>query len=329
MRPGNVKGRLRVVRSTRSAIPAPASIHLRRAQVFLLLVAVATTLATTPLGIVLLAGGGSYVVAIVCGVLVLAFCASSVVGYVLVSMSLRRSATLVASQNEFLSAVSHELRTPMTSMRMFLEALLDDRLTDRAERDKCLAALRNEVLRLDDLVGRLIELSRVQSDPRGAKWTPIEVDSIVDAAMQAFAAIRLDAPADVGAEVEPGLMVVGDRAALIQVFVNLLSNAWKHGGESPRIRFVVKAAPKGRVVFEVSDNGPGIPEEDRKRVFGMFERGAAAIRAGVAGSGLGLAIVQTIVARHGGRIELTGGETGGCCFRVVLRRQSAREASRS
>lgn len=312
--------------NARVKVRAPASIHLRRAQVILLLVAVCTTLATTPLGIVLLAGGGSYVVAVVCGVLVLAFCASSVVGFVLVSMSLRRSASIVDSQNEFLSAVSHELRTPMTSMRMFLEALLDDRLTDRAQRDRCLASLRNEVLRLDELVGRLLELSRVESRRPGSQRVPVELDGVVAEAMAAFAAIRLDAPADVQVEVEPGLLVLGDRSALVQVCVNLLSNAWKYGGEPRRIRLSVTAS-KAQVVIAVCDNGPGIAAADRRRVFGMFERGAAAIRTGSAGSGLGLAIVEAIVSRHRGQVELVDGPEGGCCFRVLLPRLRPRAAN--
>ncbi|MBM4063716.1 MAG: hypothetical protein FJ265_21850, partial [Planctomycetes bacterium] len=181
-------------------IQAPANIYLRRAQVILLLAAVATTIVTTPVGIILLASSGSHVVAVVSGVLVLAFCASSVVGYVLGSMFLRRSASIVDTQNQFLSAVSHELRTPMTSMRMFLDALLDDRLTDHAERDRCLGSLRTEMMRLDDLVGRLIELSRVDSGRQAFEQLPVGGEEIVDAAMHAFAAIRLDTPADVGVE---------------------------------------------------------------------------------------------------------------------------------
>ncbi len=301
-------------------IRAPANIYLRRAQVVLLLVAVVTTIVTTPLGIVLMASGGSHVVAVVSGVLVLAFCASSVVCYVLGSMFLRRGASLVDTQNQFLSAVSHELRTPMTSMRMFLEALLDDRLTDRTERRECLVALRSEMMRLDGLVGRLIDLSRVESGRQPFANQSVEASAIVDDTMRAFAAIRLDAPADVTVDVEPDLRVRGDRSALVQVFVNLLANAWKYGGSPPRIRFRVEAAGERRVAFEVSDNGTGIVESERRRVFGMFERGVSALRRGASGSGVGLAVVNAIVRRHRGRVELDSAPEGGCRFRVLLRR---------
>jgi len=251
---------------------------------------------------------------------VLAFCASAIIGYVLGSLFLRRSAALVDSQNQFLSSVSHELRTPMTSMRMFIEALLDDRLTGRAEREKCLTALQGEMLRLDELVGRLIDLSRIESNRQPYERVPVDVREIVEGSMTALDAIRLNESADIDIDVEPGLRVLGDRAALTQVCVNLLSNAWKHAGDDKRVRFVVRAEGKREVLFSVSDNGPGISVSDRRRIFDMFERGRDAVERGTPGSGIGLAIVQAIVDKHGGRIELDSGPDGGACFRVFLRR---------
>lgn len=303
---------------------APANIYLHRAQVILLLAAIVPTILTTPIGIILLVSGGSNAVAVVAGVLVLAFCASSIVGYVLGSMFLHRSATLVDTQNQFLSSVSHELRTPMTSLRMFIEALLDDRLTDREERKKCLTALQHEMLRLDDLVGRLIDLSRIESGRDLNQRVPVDVQEVVDGAMAAFDAIRLHAPGRVTVEVSPGLEVLGDRSALTQVFVNLLSNAWKHSGSDKEIRFVVEAAGDREVAFAVHDNGPGVPAEDRQRIFEMFERGTSALAAGTRGSGVGLAIVKAIVDRHRGRIELHSAPGGGAVFRVLLRRPRRR-----
>jgi two-component system phosphate regulon sensor histidine kinase PhoR len=310
-------------------VRAPANIYLHRAQVILLLVAIVPTILTTPVGIILLASGGSHAVAVVAGVLVLAFCASSIVGYVLGSIFLRRSVSLVDTQNQFLSSVSHELRTPMTSMRMFIEALLDDRLTDAAERNRCLTALQNEIVRLDELVGRLIDLSRVESGRRPYELEPLAVEEIVDAATAAFDAIRLHAPVDLTTDVEAGLQVRGDRAALTQVLVNLLSNAWKHGEEPKQIRIGVRAAGEREVLLSVTDNGPGIPAEDRQRMFEMFERGKTTLRKGTSGSGLGLAIVNAIVERHRGRIELEPAPGGGCSFKVFLRRLPGHVAQES
>lgn len=305
-------------------VHAPANIYLRRAQVIVLLAAIVPTVLTTPIGIVLLASGGSNAVTVVAGVLVLAFCASSIAGYVLGSIFLRRSASLVDRQNEFLSAVSHELRTPMTSMRMFIEALLDDRLTDTEERRRCLTTLQTEMLRLDELVGRLIDLSRLESGRQDHRPVPIQVQGIVDSALAAFEALRLNEPGEVTVQVEPDLQVLGDRATLTQAFVNLLSNAWKHTDGDKHISLSVTGFGDRYVRFVVDDNGPGIPPDDRHVIFEMFERGKAAVDRGTRGSGVGLAIVRAIVKRHNGRIELGQSPQGGSSFRVLLPRPGRR-----
>ena len=96
---------------------APVDVHLRRAQVILLMAALFSTFLTTPVGVVLLVSRGSENVSLVAGILVLAFCASGLCGFVLGAIFLRRSASLLRLQSDFLSSVSHELRTPMTSIR--------------------------------------------------------------------------------------------------------------------------------------------------------------------------------------------------------------------
>lgn len=287
----------------------------------MLLAAIIPTILTTPVGVILLVSGGSSSVALVAGVLVLAFCASSLSGYVLGSIFLRRSATLVKVQNEFLSSVSHELRTPMTSMRMFVEALQDNRLKDPEKREECLSILQNEMLRLDSLLGRLIDLSRIESGMQAFAREAVGVTEIADAAMGAFAAISINAAADVKLDIDADLQVIGDRSALIQVCVNLLSNAWKYGGESQSIDFKIAKAGNNEVLFAVTDRGPGIPAGEQARIFDMFERGDSAVKNGRGGSGIGLAIVKAIVKRHRGRVELETPTEGGSRFSVFLPRQ--------
>src|SRR5690606_18177302 len=101
-------------------------------------------------------------------------------------------------------------------------------------------------------------------------------------------------------EVESGLSVVGDRAALTLALTNLLSNAWKYTGPDKRIRMTARACSERHAEIAVSDNGPGIPLKEQKRVFEKFVRGSAADGGGISGSGLGLSIVQAIVHAHHG-----------------------------
>src|SRR5688500_20165879 len=97
------------------------------------------------------------------GILVLAFCTSSLTGYILGSILVSRGASLAKVQNDFLSSVSHELLTPITSVRMFSETLRDERVTDPSERARCLEIIDREMARLDILVGKLIALSRLEA----------------------------------------------------------------------------------------------------------------------------------------------------------------------
>ena len=118
---------------------------------------------------------------------------------------------------------------------MIVEALLDERLSDPAERRRCLTTLHREIGRLDRLVGRLIELLRIEGSREPFERGPIAVDSILRDSLAAFELMRLEADTRVKTDLEPGLEVLGDRAALTQVFVNLMSNAWQHGGADTRI----------------------------------------------------------------------------------------------
>jgi two-component system, OmpR family, phosphate regulon sensor histidine kinase PhoR len=301
-------------------IRAPANVQLVRAQVVLILGALIPTILTTPIGIILLVSGEPGWIEIIAGVLVLAFATSSVTGFILGGIFLRRGSALVSVQHDFLSSVSHELRTPMTSMRMFVEALLNDRLTDPTERARCLRALGQEVDRLDGLVGKLIQLSRIESDRDPYERVTIRVEDVFVDARAAFETIQTLDKTILTADVEDELLVVGDRSALVQVLVNLLSNAWKYSGANKEIHCTAKATSDKEIEIVVQDNGPGIPGHEQKNVFDKFWRGQDAVESGTQGSGLGLAIVHGIVKVHRGRIELHSPSGGGTAFHVHLPR---------
>src|SRR5262245_18129815 len=127
-----------------------------------MLAALLPTVAMTAVGIVLLAADPGSTRSIVAGVLVLTFCTSGITGYILGSIFLGKGASLVRVQNDFVSAVSHELRTPVTSIRLLLESLRDNRLND-SDREQVLTLLARETTRLEQLVGRVLELSRLES----------------------------------------------------------------------------------------------------------------------------------------------------------------------
>jgi len=228
-----------------------------------MLVALLPTVLMIAVGIVLLAMERS-TTALISGVLVLALCTSGITGYILGSVYVGKGASLVRVQNDFVSSVSHELRTPLTSIHLLIESLRDGRL-EEVERTQVLSLLGRETARLEVLVGRVLELSRLQSNYVYAR-DRIDVDALVEEALAAFEAVTLTRPTPIARSIEPGLVVLGDRSTLVRALVNLLTNAWKYTGEDKQIRIVARTTPRW-VELIVQDNGVGIPLDEQRAIF--------------------------------------------------------------
>lgn len=309
------------MRISRALFRAPASVMIARAQVTFLAAILVPTVASIVLAIVMLAigsGGANLIV----GVLLLAFCTTTLTGYILGANYLSRGASLALVQNDFVSSVSHELRTPLTSIRMFIETLQSDRLTEPQERSACLELLAQEVDRLQGLVNRVIELSRWESGRATVDNETLDPADLAREAVEAVRAATLSRPADIRTELQEGLVVEGERASLVLALTNLLTNAWKYGTAEPTDRIVVKVeGTEKEVVLSVTDHGPGIPWSEQRAIFEQFERGRAALDARASGSGLGLAIVRAIVHAHGGKVDLRSFPGRGAEFRIKLERK--------
>src|SRR5512146_914317 len=202
-------------------------------------------IALTLIEIVVLIVDDRSVMTLVAGVLVLTFCTSGITGYILVTIFVGKGASLARLQNDFTAAVSHELRTPVTSIRLLLESLRDGRLGDD-DRAEVLSLLARETQRLENLVGRVLELSQLESGGVAYAKERVDVRELVDEAVAAFAALTLERPTEIATHVEPGLAVTGDRDTLVRALANLLTNAWKYSGDDKRIS--VEARGVGRKI---------------------------------------------------------------------------------
>ncbi len=300
----------------------PANIQLRRAQLVLMLAVLVPTILMTGVGIILLSVGSSTVKTITSGVLVLTFCTSGITGYILVSIFVTKGAGLARIQNDFTSAVSHELRTPVTSIRLLLESLRDDRLNE-SDRGEVLTLLARETSRLEMLVGRVLELSKLEAGQHAWARDPVDVRHLVDEAVAMFDAHTLSNPTAVSIDVERGLCAIGDRDTLVRAIGNLLHNSWKYTGEIKKIGIEAYAAGS-RVVIIVRDNGIGIERADAGSIYEQFKRGRAIHDSGIPGVGLGLAFVRTIVKGNRGKIDFES-VPGNTAFRIRLKRQPKRE----
>ncbi len=294
----------------------PANQQLRRAQLVLALAVLVPTVLMSGVGILLLVLSGG-VVTVVLGVLVLTFTTSGITGYILGSIFVGRGASMVQVQNDFVSSVSHELRTPITSIRLLIESLGNDRL-ERDDKNQVLSLLARETNRLEKLVDRVLELSQLQSSYVFHRHH-VDVAALVEESVAAFDAITLTNPTPVTVSVEPGLVVTGDRPTLVRALVNLMTNAWKYTGEVKQISVVARAAGR-RIEILVRDNGLGIPRNEKAILFEQFRRGRDALASGEPGVGLGLAFVRAIMQGHRGKIDVQS-RPGETTFRLRFKRR--------
>jgi signal transduction histidine kinase len=221
---------------------------------------------------------------------------------VAVILNLMRERELVRARRDFVASVSHDLRTPLAQIRMFSETLMLRRERDEEERLRWIGVIGREARRLGDLVENILlfshtEAARLRLEPERTDLGEL-VEDVVEAYVPIAAAQRMRLLADAPSRIN----VMVDPRATRQVVVNLLDNALKYGPEGQTI--TVEVEREGDQAFlAVSDQGPGIPEKDRERVWGRFvrlgrERGTA--RSSTSGSGIGLSVVRTLVEGHGG-----------------------------
>lgn len=303
----------------------PANIQLRRAQLVLIMVVLVPTVLLLVVG-VLLTALGTGGLSVVLGILVLTLCTTGITGYVLGSIFVGKGATLARIQHDYVSSVSHELRTPLTSIRLLIEGLASDRLANE-EKQHVLRLLGQETDRLEKLVVRVLELSRMETGAHAFHKDEVAIETVVSDAIAAFDAATIGTPLKISTDITPGLRVIGDRETLARAIANLLINAWKYTGEVKQISI---AAVRSRRWVEVSviDNGPGIEREEQGIIFEQFSRGVAGAQQPHSGYGLGLAFVRAIARAHRGKVDVIS-RPGRTEMRMRLRPPLARRAKTS
>jgi two-component system, OmpR family, phosphate regulon sensor histidine kinase PhoR len=239
-------------------------------------------------------------------------------GVVYTGRTLYREAKLSRLKTDFVSLVSHELRTPLTSIRMFIETLSLGRLKDPAQTQEVLQLLTRETERLSALIERVLDWARIESGRKEYHRESLEVGQLVEAAVAAFRAQRLDSGVELKVDVPADLpRVEVDRHAVAGALLNLLQNAYKYSGQDKRIALSARAEGKW-VLLSVEDNGVGIAPRERKRIFERFYRVDNLLTRKTEGSGLGLAITKRIIEAHGGRILLQSEVGKGSRFTLQL-----------
>jgi len=219
-------------------------------------------------------------------------------------------------KTEFVSTVSHELRTPLTAIRGALGLVLAGTTGPVVSktRDLLQIGLQNTE-RLIRLINDILDVERIESGQLVVRREPCELSEILRTTVDSLRTVAMEAHVSLVLEAEESAVVTGDPDRLVQVFTNLISNAVRFSPRGKSVNVALRTTPTSVVVF-VSDHGPGIPLEFRKRIFGKFQQADPAGTAG--GAGLGLAIVRAIVERHGGSIRFDSAPGHGTTFITEL-----------
>jgi two-component system phosphate regulon sensor histidine kinase PhoR len=220
---------------------------------------------------------------------------------------------------DFVANASHELRTPLSTVLGYAETLAEESDLPPAVRANFGRTIRDEARRMLRIIEDLMSLSRIEADRFVAPGEQVDIDDVLGTAIANASHLRTGAGCEFKFELAPDLPPVrGDRAQLIQLFDNLISNAVRYGCDKPGAEIDIGAERNGAwVVLNVTDHGPGIAREHLPRVTERFYRADAARSRESGGTGLGLAIVKHIIERHRGTLDIRS--TPGLGTRVIVR----------
>ncbi len=221
-------------------------------------------------------------------------------------------------KDEFVLTASHELRSPLTSVQGFAELLMLEREKLTPKQADTVEIILDNCRHLVRLLNDLLDLARSDAGRLAIKPVPTDVEPLVEDAARTMRAQTEAAGQKLATEIESGLPRVGVEPDRIrQVLVNLLTNAHEYCPEGASIR-VTAARIGAEVEIAVSDDGPGMAEEQLEHIFERFTRGDAGLTQRVGGTGLGLAISKSLVELHGGTIGVTSSPGAGSTFRIRL-----------
>ncbi|KQT53042.1 MULTISPECIES: sensor histidine kinase [unclassified Aureimonas] len=218
---------------------------------------------------------------------------------------LGRIETLVDSLRQVSTDIAHDLRTPLARLRQGLERIGEAQ--NGAALEKAVDAALAESDAIAAAFDALLRIAQIDAGARKSRFAPLDLAGIAERIADAYGEVAVDAGHRLRAKIEPGLFIVGDADLLIQALANLVENAIHHVPAPGEIRLVA-AREGGDIVLEVADDGPGIPEAEREKVFRRLYRLDRSRE--TPGNGLGLALVASIAELHDARREVGDADPG-------------------
>ncbi|MDB5524416.1 MAG: qseC [Rhizobium sp.] len=225
-----------------------------------------------------------------------------------INEALDRLSTLVETMRQVSSDIAHELKTPLNRLKMHIEEAVADEASGRHVAES-LQSAREEADQINATFEALLRISQIEAGARKTRFRDVDLTEVVKTVGEIYANVAEDAGLVLvdHVDVAKRFVVHGDRALLTQMFVNLVENAIRHCPRGTEIVLSISSAD-GHVRAAVSDNGPGIPQDERDKVFRRLYRLDKSRT--TAGSGLGLSLVRAIADLHGGNVKLKDNRPG-------------------
>lgn len=236
-------------------------------------------------------------------------------GAIYVYREVRRQIRLQLQQQNFMMALTHELKTPIAVTKLNLETLRKHKLDEQRQQKMIQAALQ-ETDRLDVLANNILVASQLEGGGYVQSKEPMDLSALADASMQEFRHRFPDRHWE--EQVQPGCMILGDPLLLQLLVSNLVENALKYSPREGVIAVVLEH--KGRhTLLSVKDQGPGIPDEEKKRIFDKFYRTGQEATRRTKGTGLGLYLCLKIAQYHKATLKVTDNSPVGSIFTVSFK----------
>lgn len=243
-------------------------------------------------------------------------------GVVLVMHDVTRLRRLEAMRRDFVSNVSHELKTPLTVIQACAETLLDGAIDDPDHNRKFLKRIDSQSERLHRLILDLLKLSHIESDDAGLVYVDLNPQQLIEECVSNHESIANTRGLELKCECEDSIgLISADHEAMHTILGNLVDNAIRYSPKGSRIRLLGRATDSS-VIFQVVDNGSGIPADRVERIFERFYRVDRARSREMGGTGLGLAIVKHLTQLHQGSVVCQSRLGEGATFTVTLPRRT-------
>lgn len=238
-------------------------------------------------------------------------------GVLLILRDILREKRLSRLRSDFVSNVTHELKTPLTSIHLFTESIILDRVKTTADKKEYLYIILKETERLKRMINNILDFSKREKDELPYNLEKVDVTALVRSALNDLDYWLVEKKFTVETRIEENICATADADALKQAIINLLSNAIKFSRNKKEI-FVRLRKEKEEVIIEVEDKGIGIPEDQKDLIFNKFYRVEQKKVEDVTGTGLGLTVVKEIIEGHNGKILVESILNEGSKFTFIL-----------